>query len=521
MSGVSAPVWVPDNFSNSCQECGVRFSFVQRKHHCRGCGRLLCGRCSQYQAPLQYLGGALGRVCVACHNQIQNNRHNKRDNMRRTKSLNDFDKMKENISKLIRSQQLAAAESEEDQSLESSCCLISVVPLELMAKILELLPFQDIKQCRLVNSFWLSAVSLTKFYKRSQVNLPEWLEDKVETLRALENSNIDNFKLHNFPFDGPDIPLTSPTILLLKDCQVNILLSNNLLNRVYIFKITSSELMKLLPRLSGLRSLGLINCKQLFMSGTFLSNQAEREMFQETLQGLESIQLDHNTYLSDVLLLRICRGLSSLKELSLESCNIMNHQSGIVTRLHPECDLPASSSVLTWRIVVRIIQNIPSLTSLSLANNTGITIEDLCHCENLKLENLNISGCSSVSTEGFLQLVQAQPSLVRLNVANSRKILSCLKEQTEDIFNALKSVRYLDISENSIPHLRYLSSLPQLQDIIMNHIDSPGAEICEALSSNGSPPIQSFKSRNLSLSNSKLLMMLSQRYDSIDMTCGL
>ena len=55
----------------------------------------------------------------------------------------------------------------------------------------------------------------------------------------------------------------------------------------------------------------------------------------------------------------------------------MNHKSGIVTRMYPECeDLPASSSVVTWRIVVRIIQNFSStLKCLSLANNTGITIE--------------------------------------------------------------------------------------------------------------------------------------------------
>ena len=55
----------------------------------------------------------------------------------------------------------------------------------------------------------------------------------------------------------------------------------------------------------------------------------------------------------------------------------MNHKSGIVTRMYPECeDLPASSSVLTWRIVVRVIMNFSStLRGLSLANNTGITIE--------------------------------------------------------------------------------------------------------------------------------------------------
>ena len=129
--GRSAPVWVPDTASSTCQECRVRFSFVVRKHHCRACGRLLCARCSQHQAALQYLGGTLGRVCQPCHREIQNNKSKPR-NMRRTKSLNDFDKMKENISKLIRSQQLAQAESV-DQDTDGTS-FISVLPLELLSK---------------------------------------------------------------------------------------------------------------------------------------------------------------------------------------------------------------------------------------------------------------------------------------------------------------------------------------------------------------------------------------------------
>ena len=142
--------------------------------------------------------------------------------MRRTKSLNDFDKMKENISKLIRSQQLAQAESVEQDSNESSTSFISVLPLELLSKILEFLPFEDLKQCRFVCMFWLSAVSLTHFLHRSQVNLPEWVEEKVETLRLVTSqTSFKHFKLHNFPFDGNNIPLTSPSILILKDCEVN------------------------------------------------------------------------------------------------------------------------------------------------------------------------------------------------------------------------------------------------------------------------------------------------------------
>ena len=139
--------------------------------------------------------------------------------MRRTKSLNDFDKMKENISKLIRSQQLAQAESV-DQDTDGTS-FISVLPLELLSKILEFLPFEDIKQCRFVCRFWLSAVSLSHFVEKSQVNLPDWVEQKVETLRTVTaQTSFKHFKLHNFPFDGNNIPLTSPSILILKDCEV-------------------------------------------------------------------------------------------------------------------------------------------------------------------------------------------------------------------------------------------------------------------------------------------------------------
>ena len=61
----------------------------------------------------------------------------------------------------------------------------------------------------------------------------------------------------------------------------------------------------------------------------------------------------------------------------MSNCNIMSHSSGVVTRLYPECeDTPASPSVLTWRVVARIVRQLGrSLRSLNIARNTGITIE--------------------------------------------------------------------------------------------------------------------------------------------------
>ncbi|KAI9206389.1 FYVE zinc finger-domain-containing protein [Polychytrium aggregatum] len=43
---IAAPVWVPDGDSSICMRCSQPFSFWNRKHHCRLCGRLVCHPCS-------------------------------------------------------------------------------------------------------------------------------------------------------------------------------------------------------------------------------------------------------------------------------------------------------------------------------------------------------------------------------------------------------------------------------------------------------------------------------------------
>eukprot|EP01043_Picozoa_sp_COSAG02_P065550 COSAG02_NODE_9930_length_2071_cov_2.506592_2_plen_294_part_00 len=69
--------WVPDGCSQVCMQCGVGFWFLRRRHHCRGCGWLLCDECSSYRQPLETIvtpsfgrapgeAGKLYRVCSAC-----------------------------------------------------------------------------------------------------------------------------------------------------------------------------------------------------------------------------------------------------------------------------------------------------------------------------------------------------------------------------------------------------------------------------------------------------------------------
>ena len=192
----------------------------------------------------------------------------------------------------------------------------------------------------------------------------------------------------------------------------------------------------------------------------------------------------------------------------------MSHSQGVVTRIYPQEseDTPASSSVITWRIVVRIIQKFEdTLKSLNISRNTGVKIEDLCEVTRLKLHNLNITGCSSVSNEGFQSFIQIQNELTVLKVDNCRKILAGTKEQTRDIFQCLKNVEVLNISENSVAHLGAMSALSRLLDLTMDNLDSSGSSITSAMTSLDVSHLVSWRARGLSMSSQDLVKIYNQQ----------
>lgn len=52
--GKEAPVWIEDGKVIMCQICTAEFTALFRRHHCRACGKVVCGKCVGNQAPLQY-----------------------------------------------------------------------------------------------------------------------------------------------------------------------------------------------------------------------------------------------------------------------------------------------------------------------------------------------------------------------------------------------------------------------------------------------------------------------------------
>lgn len=65
--GKKAPTWVRDEAVSMCMLCDVMFTRFRRRHHCRACGRVVCGNCSGYKAALEFKNGKLEKVCEVCH----------------------------------------------------------------------------------------------------------------------------------------------------------------------------------------------------------------------------------------------------------------------------------------------------------------------------------------------------------------------------------------------------------------------------------------------------------------------
>ena len=56
--------WMPDNASESCVICNKAWSFTNKRHHCRKCGRLVCAACSPHKVLIPLLGHDL---CAFLH----------------------------------------------------------------------------------------------------------------------------------------------------------------------------------------------------------------------------------------------------------------------------------------------------------------------------------------------------------------------------------------------------------------------------------------------------------------------
>nr|CAD7433515.1 unnamed protein product [Timema monikensis] len=84
---VHAAVWVPDSEAVVCMHCKkTQFTVLNRRHHCRKCGAVVCGPCSSKRLMLPNQSSKPLRVCLNCYDTLsrakaqQNNVSSPNDN---------------------------------------------------------------------------------------------------------------------------------------------------------------------------------------------------------------------------------------------------------------------------------------------------------------------------------------------------------------------------------------------------------------------------------------------------------
>lgn len=72
--GKIKPYWIPDEDCTVCMLCSSKFTIVNRRHHCRSCGRVLCGSCCSIRRILLYRkledDNQKQRICIPCNKTL-------------------------------------------------------------------------------------------------------------------------------------------------------------------------------------------------------------------------------------------------------------------------------------------------------------------------------------------------------------------------------------------------------------------------------------------------------------------
>eukprot|EP00117_Sycon_ciliatum_P020440 scpid15605/ scgid18209/ FERM, RhoGEF and pleckstrin domain-containing protein 2; FERM domain including RhoGEF len=69
---LSAPLLLPFEMYDECKRCRAEFTLTKRRHHCNGCGEVMCSTCLKHSAVLPFYGTVKKRrVCRDCYQKFQ------------------------------------------------------------------------------------------------------------------------------------------------------------------------------------------------------------------------------------------------------------------------------------------------------------------------------------------------------------------------------------------------------------------------------------------------------------------
>lgn len=113
-----APLWIPDNAVSRCMNCQAQFSLTSRKHHCRGCGQIMCKKCLVYQVIMKNISlNKPVKVCKSCCTRINEERIRK-ENFKKTHpgQKDEEEIMISNLNKLIPQMYESSSDTSEEDT---------------------------------------------------------------------------------------------------------------------------------------------------------------------------------------------------------------------------------------------------------------------------------------------------------------------------------------------------------------------------------------------------------------------
>ncbi|XP_043937495.1 pleckstrin homology domain-containing family F member 1-like [Protopterus annectens] len=80
-----AAAWIPDKVTDICMRCTkTKFSFTQRRHHCRKCGFVVCGKCCNQKFLIPTIADEPQKVCLLCYKLLLSKERKKLEEQRKS-----------------------------------------------------------------------------------------------------------------------------------------------------------------------------------------------------------------------------------------------------------------------------------------------------------------------------------------------------------------------------------------------------------------------------------------------------
>ncbi|XP_050090555.1 dynein regulatory complex subunit 6-like [Anopheles aquasalis] len=235
-------------------------------------------------------------------------------------------------------------------------------------------------------------------------------------------------------------------------------------------EIQERTLYNILRHLSGLRSLTIHSCRDLFMCIRLFEDPTERAELMRTLANVRELRLTNNQYLSDATLHRFCEVMPSLAVLDLSGCHISFHK-GLYRKFYPASNgQQPSESVLTFHYISRLIEE--RKQKLLVLNFSETLIDDsalelLTGLQpDLRLERLELNQCEQLSPRGLEALLHTQTNtLTQLHLTRAYRLTDTCLQQICHELPALRVLRMREcraLSDQGVRELAHLRALEVL-----------------------------------------------------------